>query len=341
MLKVGIVGIGFMGWIHWLAYQKNPKVTVVAVSDTDHNKLTGDWTSIQGNFGPPGEHVDLSDIATYSRASDLLNDTSVDIVDICLPPALHADLTIKALQSGKHVFCEKPMALQLTDCDRMLEAARSANKQLMIGHVLPFFPEYQMARDTIASGEFGRLLGGHFKRVIADPIWLQGFYDPNRVGGPLIDLHVHDAHFIRMLFGMPKSIKAVGRRRGEVVQYCASLFEYESSEFVVSSIMGTIDQQGRGFTHGFEIHLEDATLHFEFAGFQDRQETMPFKIVKRDGTIERNSLSGGDPIGPFHAEIAEVINSIQTGKTSPILDGLLARDALEMCIWQDQVIAKK
>ena len=65
MLKVGITGLGFMGWIHWLAYQKIDEVQVVAVCEADAKKLTGDWTSIQGNFGPPGEQVDLSNVATY------------------------------------------------------------------------------------------------------------------------------------------------------------------------------------------------------------------------------------------------------------------------------------
>ena len=53
-----------------------------------------------------------------------------------------------------------------------------------------------------------RLLGGHFLRVISDPLWLKDFYDPHRVGGPLVDLHVHDAHFIRLLFGMPQRLPA-------------------------------------------------------------------------------------------------------------------------------------
>ncbi len=338
MLRVGIIGIGFMGWIHWLAYKQNSGIEVVAVSDVETQKLTGDWTSIKGNFGPAGERVDLSTISTYETADELIADPTIDLVDICLPPALHAELTIKALAAGKHVFCEKPMSLTSTGCNSMLAAADEAGRQLLIGHVLPFFPEYAAAREIVASGKYGPLLGGHFKRVISDPKWIKGFYDSKKVGGPLIDLHVHDAHFIRTLFGMPKHVSSVGRRRGSVVQYCATTYDFPDQNFAVSSVMGVLDQQGRAFTHGFEIHLEQATLHFEFADFADQAELAGFKILAADGKVIRQDLGDGDPVSAFVAEIGEVVHSLKTDRLSALLDGKLARDAIEICIMQDQAV---
>ena len=67
-------------------------------------------------------------------------------------------------------------------------AADKAGKQVLVGHVLPFFAEYVYAREAIASGKYGRLIGGSFKRIISDPLWLKDFYDPRKVGGPLVDL---------------------------------------------------------------------------------------------------------------------------------------------------------
>ena len=87
MLKVGIAGLGFMGWIHWLAYQQTAGIEVVAICTPEPRRLAGDWTDIKGNFGPPGENVDLSNIATYEELDQLLADDTIDIVDICLPPA--------------------------------------------------------------------------------------------------------------------------------------------------------------------------------------------------------------------------------------------------------------
>lgn len=331
MMKVGIAGVGFMGWIHYLAYRKVPGVTVAALCDKVPKRLAGDWTDIKGNFGPPGEQIDVSGMQTYTELEQLVADPNLDLIDVCLPPFLHADAAVLALQAGKHVFCEKPMSLTTGECQRMVEAAQAAGKQIFIGHVLPFFPEYAHARELVASGQYGRLLGGNFKRVISDPLWLKDFYDPQRVGGPMIDLHVHDAHFIRLLFGMPTEVCTQGRMRGEVVDYFDSLFRFADPSLVVRATSGVINQQGREFTHGFEIHLEKATLHFEFAAFRDGPELMPLKVLTSDGSVVRPQLGEGDPVRGFEGEIAEAVRCVQSGQPSAILSGDLARDAIVLC----------
>lgn len=336
MLRVGIAGIGFMGWIHWLAYQRVPGVQVTAIFTRDEKKLAGDWTSIQGNFGPPGTQVDLSNVKKYRSIDEMLADPDIDLIDNCLPPDMHTDICVAALKKGKHVFCEKPLALSAKECELLVQVAAEQKRLLFAGHVLPFFPEYVVAREIISSGKYGKLLGGTFKRVISDPLWLKDFYDPKRVGGPAVDLHVHDAHLIRMLFGMPESVFTTGRMRGEVVEYFQTIFQFADPSLVVGAVSGVINQQGRGFTHGFEIHLEKATMHFEFAGFADQGESMPLKILTPDGKVERPDLSGGDSIQGFVSEIEEVVRSVQAGKPSPILSGELARDAVILCHKQQE-----
>ena len=117
----------------------------------------------------------------------------------------------------------------------MVEASRTSGKQVLVGHVLPFVPEYAAARRMIDEGRHGKLLGGSFKRVISDPTWLKDFYDPTKVGGPLVDLHVHDAHLIRLLFGMPTAVASQGRMKGDVVAYCQSMFRFPDRSLVVSA----------------------------------------------------------------------------------------------------------
>jgi predicted dehydrogenase len=339
-LRVGIAGIGFMGWIHYLAYRRMPGVTIAAICTRDKKKLNGDWRSIHGNFGPAGEKVDVSGMKRYSDLRDLLADPEIDLIDNCLPPYLHHDVSVKALRAGKHVFLEKPMALTVADCIGMVAEAKRHGQQVLVGHVLPFFPEYAYARKIIESRKYGRLLGGSFKRVISDPLWLKDFYDPHRVGGPLIDLHVHDAHFIRLLFGMPEMVSCQGRMRGEVVEYANSHFYFADPAQVVSASSGVINQQGRVFTHGFEIHLEKATLHFEFAALADQAELMPFKILDSKGKVIRPDLGDGDPVRAFEAEIAEVAKSVRSGRPSAILSGELARDAIMLCHKQTESVMK-
>ena len=341
MLKVGIAGLGFMGWIHWLAYQKTPGVEVVAICTREAKRRAGDWTDIKGNFGPPGKQVDLSSVRTYERLENMFADADIDMIDICLPPAMHCDAIVGAAEAGKHVLSEKPLALNVEQCDRAVAACDAAGKRLLVGQVLPFFTEFQFARQTIASGKYGKLLGGNFKRVISDPQWLEGFYDPNKIGGPLFDLHVHDAHFIRLLFGMPTGVYSSGRMRGEVVDYCNSIFQFEDPSLVVSSTCGVINQQGRPFMHGYEIHLEQATIQFEFQAFADQAETMPVKVLTEGGTVLRPELGDGDPVHGFCREIEEVTKCVSENRDSKILNGALARDAIEICQMQAQSVAQR
>src|SRR5688500_8925997 len=111
MVRVGIVGIGFMGMIHYLAYQKVRGARVEAICARDPKKRAGDWRGIQGNFGPPGGQMDLRGVAAYAELDEMLADPAIDLVDLCLPPALHAEAAVAAFKAGKHVLCEKPIAL--------------------------------------------------------------------------------------------------------------------------------------------------------------------------------------------------------------------------------------
>lgn len=340
MLKVGLAGVGFMSWIHYLAYQKVRGVKLAAICSRDAKKRAGDWRGIQGNFGPPGEQINVSKMQAYASIDELINDPNIDLIDNCLPPHMHAEVSIRALKAGKHVFVEKPMALTAADCNKMVAAAKKAGKQILVGHVLPYFPEYAHARKLIDSGKYGKVIGGSFKRVISDPLWLKDFYDPQQVGGPLVDLHVHDAHFIRLLFGMPTAVVSQGRMRGEVVEYCNTLFQFADPRLVVNATSGVINQQGRPFTHAYEIHLEKATLHFDFAAFTDAAELMPLKIVTKTGKVIRPDLGDGDPVRGFEGEIKEVARSIQSGKPSAILSGELARDAIVLCHKQSDSVKR-
>jgi len=339
MMRVGIVGIGFMGWIHWLAYHRTPGVKVVAICTRDPKKRSGDWRGIQGNFGPPGELVDLTGVRAYAELDTLLADADVDLVDICLPPCLHEPAAIRALEAGKHVFVEKPLGLTADQCERIVEAARQSRRQLLVGHVLPFFPEYRYAYQAIHRGDFGPVCGGQFKRVISEPTWLPDFFDPERVGGPLIDLHVHDAHWIRLLFGMPTSVVSQGRLRGQVVEFCCSLFYFDGAPFTVSAVCGVIGQPGRSFTHGFEIYCQKATLQYEFAVIDGKPRLlMPLTIYHQDGRVEEPELGAGDPIDAFVAEIGEVRDAIEQDRASALLDGALARDAVLLCQRQTESV---
>src|SRR6516164_6724349 len=123
MVRIGIVSVGFMGMIHYLAARKLKEANVAAICSRDPKKLSGDWRGIRGNFGPPGEKMDLGNINKYPSLDDLLADPGIDLIDICNPTHLHAETAIAALQAGKHVLVEKAIALETHDADAMVKAA--------------------------------------------------------------------------------------------------------------------------------------------------------------------------------------------------------------------------
>src|SRR5579885_1508774 len=163
MVRIGIVGVGFMGMIHYLAAAKLRGARVMAICTRDATKRAGDWRGIRGNFGPAGTWMDLGNIKRYADFDEMCADADLDLIDICTPTHLHADMARTALRAGKHVLVEKAIALTRKDADAMLQTAAKAGKLLMVAHVLPFVPEFAFALKMIRSGVYGRVIAAHFK----------------------------------------------------------------------------------------------------------------------------------------------------------------------------------
>lgn len=332
MARIGIVGIGFMGMIHYLAAQKVAGSQVVAVCSRDRKKLAGDWTSIQGNFGPRGQQMDLSGLSRYENFADLLADPQVNLVDLCVPNDQHADLAIQALEAGKHVLVEKPIALTTSDADKMVAAAKASGKLLMVAHVLPFFPEFAFAAEAVKSGRYGKLQAAHFTRVISKPDWSSGIADSDRSGGPAIDLHIHDTHFVGLVCGVPKAVHSRGIVDRGAVVHVSTQYLYDDQGLVVTAESGALSQSGRPFKHGFEIYLERATIAFEFANLAGTGHVAtPLSVILPDGTVEHPTLGSGDPIDAFVSELTLATRAADTGVEEPALAGGLARQALVLC----------
>jgi predicted dehydrogenase len=325
MVRIGIVGVGFMGMIHYLAARKVKGAKVAAICSRDAKKLSGDWRGIHGNFGPPGEKMDLTGIRKYPTLDDLLGDPDIDLIDVCNPTHLHAETAIAALRAGKHVLVEKAIALEPRDADAMVKAAKKANRLLMVAHVLPFFPEFAYAAEAVRQGTFGRMIGGHFKRVISRPDWSADIGDAAKTGGPAVDLHIHDTHFIGLLCGVPSKVFSSGVVRNGIVEYLTTQYLYGAKGPAVSCSSGAIAMKGRKFVHGYEIYLEKATLVYESG-------TAPLTVLTSDGKSKQPKLKGGaEATAGFTAEIQTAVDAVRSGKEPDLLSGQLARDALVLC----------
>lgn len=324
MTRIGIAGIGFMGMIHYLAAQKAQGVKVVAIQSGDAKKRGGDWRSIRGNFGPPGEVMDLSGIKCYETFQELLADENVDLVDVTAPTPEHERLAVAALAVGKHVLVEKPIALEVAAADRMVAAADKYKRLLMVAHVLPCFPEFRFALEVARSQRFGKLLAGQFLRVISQPDWSAAIADMSANGGPAVDLHIHDTHYICTLAGRPREVVAVGRAVNNVVHHLTTLYRYDDGP-ALSCTSGALVSKARPFAHGFELYFEHATLTFG--------PGQPLTVLKEDGTSEVVPVDG-DPIASFAYEIERAGAAVTAGGCDPFLAASTARDALVLC-WKE------
>lgn len=325
MLNIGIVGLGFMGRIHFLGSKGLKGARVAAVCSRDKAKLKGDWTNTRGNFGPPPGQVDLAGVTPYDSLDKLLADNSIDLIDICNPTDQHPSTTIAALEAGKHVLVEKAIALSEADADRMLAAAKRSGKLLMVAHVLPFFDEFAFAAEMVRSGKHGKLLGAHFTRVIAKPDWSAEIGDASKTGGPAVDLHIHDTHFIGLIAGVPKQVFSTGVVDGDAVTYLTTQYLYGPGGPSVTCSSGAVAMPGRPFVHGFEIFLEKATLSLNSAG-------VPLTVYDAEGKTRQPQFpGGGDPVAAFTNELQAAVDGVVTGKVPDLLSAQLARDALVLC----------
>jgi predicted dehydrogenase len=203
-----------------------------------------------------------------------------------------------------------------------------------VAHVLPFVPEFAFAAEAIRSGRHGQLLGAHFKRVIAPPDWSSDIGDASKTGGPAIDLHIHDTHFIGLVCGIPGRVIASGVEADGVVNYLTTQYLYGPGGPCVSCSSGALAQKGRPFVHGFEIYLEQATLVFESGA-------TPLTVLTADGRVEQPVLPGGaDPTAAFRLEIQAAADGVAAGSEPDVLHGKLARDALVMCYKECESVRK-
>lgn len=193
MVKVGIIGCGKISEVrHAPEYTENPNAEIVGYYDA----LPQRAQLLANMFG--GQ--------VYAGVEELLA-SDVDAVSVCVANTAHAAVAIQALQAGKHVLCEKPMATTLADCEAMNAAARASGKYLMIGHNQRLAQAHAKARELIEAGEIGRVLS--FRTTFGHPgpeAWTglanSWFFDKSKAAfGAMADLGVHKTDLLHFLCG--------------------------------------------------------------------------------------------------------------------------------------------
>ena len=305
MIRVGLIGLGAIGRVHFGCWRQSAHGKLVAISSRDPRKLAGDWAGNDFNLGEQtAEKVDLTDLAKYESASDLISDPDIDAVDICLPTPHHAPLAIAALRAGKHVFCEKPMALNAAECTAMEEAAGRAARQLMVGHCLRYWPQYLRGHELVVSGEYGRPLYASFFRSSPIPLWSSGGWLMRAAeSGGVMDLHIHDIDVALWWFGRPRSISVAGHVRDKLPLILDGLWQFENG--LTAHLHGAWDPNGGVFNHAFRLVLERATLVYDLLAAPDSLR------VLRDGQALDVPM---EKVNVHQAELDDFAASINAGR---------------------------
>ncbi|QKS70139.1 Gfo/Idh/MocA family oxidoreductase [Paenalkalicoccus suaedae] len=194
-MKVAVIGCGSIAQHrHLPEYHANDAVEIVAVVDINEERAK--------------QTADKYGAKAYTDYKEVLAIDDIEAVSVCTPNYLHAPISIDALEAGKHVLCEKPMATSKEEAVNMIAAANNAGKKLMIAHNQRFVPSHKKARDIIASGELGKIFSfrtafGHGgpERWSADGMDSWFFRKDEAFIGAMGDLGVHKTDLLRYILG--------------------------------------------------------------------------------------------------------------------------------------------
>ena len=316
-VRVGVIGLGFMGRTHIAAYQAARAAgyacDLVAVADRDAVRLTGRVDAPAGNMSTGGEGdqpllFDPAVVRGFTDAHVLLHDPGVDLVSICTHTDTHVSLALAALEAGKHVLLEKPVALSVAEVRRVADAARASGRVCMPAMCMRFWPAWAWLKARIVSGEFGRVHTAMFQRLGSAPAWGVGFYgDASKSGGALVDLHIHDTDFVHYCFGPPRGVTCCG-----TLNHLTTMYHYDHGPRQVVAEGGWGQAPGFGFRMRYVVNFERGTADFDL-GREAAADGTSRQLLWHEGSsttaVDVGLLSGYD------GEVRHLIDVIQ-GKAS-------------------------
>ncbi|MBR3894069.1 MAG: Gfo/Idh/MocA family oxidoreductase [Clostridia bacterium] len=291
MLKIGLIGCGFMGSMHANCYQNIEGVQVTAVADLRREKAE--------------QLAALSGAEIYETGMALIENADVDAIDICLPTYLHAEHALLAMKKVKYLFIEKPVALTLEEGKALIEAAEANGVNVQVGQVIRFWDEYVELAKIVRAGTYGKVIHANFRRLSPVPGWgwEDWLLDARRSGGAGQDLHIHDIDYVLSVFGVPLSFSSAKNTLGNTNDYVCTLMNYP--DFVVS-VEGTWGlPESYPFTATFRVAFEKATVENAGAGLMcyDKNGAHEIKIEKK--LLDGDGYTGGNisDLGGYYNEL--------------------------------------
>lgn len=328
MQKIAIVGTGNIAHNHIQAYLQFPeRCQIVALVDIYPEKAE-----------QKKAHYSLGHARVYSSYQAILADDSIDMVDICTPPYVHAAIAIDALHAGKHVLCEKPMAASLQECDAMIAAANASGKTLSIIAQNRFTDAFWRLKQVIDSGAAGKICHAQ-----VDSFWWRGhsYYDlwwrgtwEKEGGGCTLNHAVHHIDAIQWMLGFPQQVVSmianVAHDNAEVEDLSATIFKYASG--ALTQLTASVVHHGED--QKIVIQGEQARISAPWDKYASIAADNGFPIEQRDSTREEQLEAIYQAIPKLsytlHAgQIDNVLSALETG-SAPLVDGLQGKRSLEL-----------
>ncbi len=257
-IKVAIVGFGGIARLHYASYEAMKKegypISVVAICEQNTARV---FEKVEINLGGGNIEVDKN-IHLYTDVDTLIAEEEFDMADICLPTFLHCSHSVKLLNAGKHVLCEKPMALTSEECAQMTDAANKNGCHLMIAQCLRFDHLYRYLKECVDDGRFGKLSFLTLERHCDYPLWGADFKNLARTGGCILDTHIHDVDIARFVLGEPKTVSAVRCDNVPHWQLVNSRLFYDDATVLIDVVWD--EAREIPFQSGFHAKFEQASV---------------------------------------------------------------------------------
>lgn len=307
MTKIGVFGCGKIAEKHLAAYSRIDGVEVVAT-----------------DLLAAGEEVAATYGAGWCADPDaLLSDDSLDAIDVCVPTPAHAPLILPALESGKHVFCEKPLASNLAEAEAIQEAASRAGRHVMVGYLYRFHPGYRLVKAAIDAGTIGEPYLGFFR------LGGRGSHRPwkhraDAGGGAANEMLVHALDMILWCFGRPREVEVLTRETvlssrvigGEQVPTDAEDFLLLRLEMDNGArVFCQSDLITPAYMNHFEVSGENGTLFTSIMGFMP---TFVFCREGRNGQEQGHNFHTIDGSDLFLHEMGHFVDCIRNGTSTQL-----------------------
>ena len=318
MVKLGIAGMGYIGRVHLEAASKVANAEVIGVSSSRPDQIRSLFPAVQ----------------TYPDYSSLLSNPRLDAVIVCVPTFLHEEYVLEAVRRGRHVLCEKPLALDSTAAARMVASAKDRGTVLMVGQVLRFWPQYVAIKKMADAGTLGQVRSVSAQRLTKYPPWAEWFRDPAKSGGCVLDLQIHDLDFVYWLLGLPSTVHAIGLK-GERGGWDHVYTTLTYPETVVNIEATMLMPQSWPFTSGMRVNGTSGALEYTFRAAGDmkkREEAVDqFRFFPADGTMIEPEMQTEDC---FVAQLKYFVKCVETQAaplTCPPEESLQALRIAEAC----------